>query len=152
MTSVSLQTQLPTYVQGFTLPGLITYSVATGNVFQLDPCGDNDPFYPSSSGLCWYAGGVPALAGTFDGKSLDLSGGSGALPPLVIVAPGFDPQQQIADPGPPPTLDASQYPTQWNSYRIVANAIPEPGTLTLVFIGSLVLIRRAARYRIPPIC
>lgn len=141
ITNENLQSQLPSYVQGSFLPGQITYSVLGRNVFQIDPCGINDPFYPSASGSCWYSGGTPFLSGTFDGETLALTGGSGATTPIgSITFVGTGTVQQIVDPGPPPSLDASQYPTQWGSYQIVANVVPEPGTLPLVLIGGMLLI------------
>lgn len=154
ITNENLQSQLPSYVQGPFLPGQITYSVLGNNVVQINNCGTSDPFYPPSSGSC-LSSNVPSLSGTFDGETLALAGSSGAVTPFgSITFVGNGTVQQIVDPGPPPLLDASQYPTQWGNYQIVANVIPEPGTLPLVLIGcmligSLVVKQRAAKYRIP---
>ena len=143
----SLQNPLPSYINnaGSILPKQITYSVLGGLVADPGPCLMADPFSPSLSGSCFYAGIIPYISGTFDGQTLALAGvesDSGFSPPTTFFEPGV--YKQITDPGPPP-LDPSQYPTYWLSYRIVAAAVPEPGTLLLVLIGSLAFIRRTAK-------
>ena len=146
----SLHNQLPGYISnaGSILPKQITYSVLGGLVADPGPCLMADPFSPSLfGGSCYYAGRIPYISGTFDGQTLALTSvesDSGFSPPTTFYrGPGT--YTQIADPGPPPLLDPSLYPTYWLSYRIVAAAVPEPGTLLLVLIGSLAFIRRAAK-------
>ncbi len=138
----NLQTLLPGYVTAFNLPSFITYSVPTGNVFQINPCLTDDPFYSPNSGLCISSSFPPSLAGLFGGNALELTGGAGGIPLPVFTAipPGLGTLQQITNPGTPP-IDATQFPaaTRWASYQLVANAVPEPGTLSLIFLGVVAL-------------
>ena len=146
-----LHNQLPGYISnaGSILPKQITYSVLGGLVADTGPCLMADPFYPSLGGSCFYEGSIPYISGTFDGQTLAVSVATDprfSLP--VTFLGGLGTYKQIADPGPPPLLDPSLYPTTWLSYQIVAAAVPEPGTLLLVLIGSLAFIRRTAKNRI----
>lgn len=137
ITNESLQTQLPNYMPAFILPNFFTYTLPGGNI---DPCGG--PFI----GSCGFSGGAIALEGTFTGVTLELIGTSvGAIVPVGQYTFGVDPTQQIANPGPPPSLDVNQYPAQWGSYQVVANAVPEPGTLPLIFLGIVALYQANRR-------
>jgi hypothetical protein len=149
ITNQHLQNQLPSYLtQSFVLPGQLTYSVSAGGITYSNFC-YGDPFYlyPGlQSGACFTTGPPASQAGTFDGGTLDLTGYSGGYPPSNRAAFGADLSQQLVDPGPPPLLDPGEYPASWQSYRIVANAVPAPRTLWLVLIGGCALIRRSTRY------
>lgn len=150
ITDVHLQNQLPTYIDGPILPWQVTYAVSDGEIQPLDGCGLNDAFGPFYySGFCTYTNGGSSLAGTFNGATLELWGASGAIQSLPITLLPYDLnlQQRIVNPGSPPYLEANPYPTQWVSYHIVANAVPEPGTLSLILMGGLIFIRRAVNIR-----
>lgn len=139
ITNESLQTQLPNYMPAFILPSF-AYTLPGGNI---DPCGG--PFI----GSCGFSGGAISLAGTFTGVTLELIGTSvGAITPGGRYTFGADPTQQIVNPGPPPYLDASQYPTQWGSYQVVANTVPEPGTIPLVLIGIAAVVQVGHRRKL----
>lgn len=132
ITNESLQTQLPNYFPAFVLSNF-WYTVSDGDIT------DCAPYTPFSSGSCGYSGGGISLHGTFNGLAIDLIGTSvGAIVPGGYYTYGVDPTQQIANPGPPPHLDATLYP-HWDSYRVVANAVPEPGTFPLIFLGIAAL-------------
>lgn len=138
ITNESLQIQLPDYLPAFALPDNIVYTLLGGSI---DPCGG--PFI----GSCAFFGGAFSLGGTFDGVALELIGTSvGAVAPIGQVSLGVDPTQQIANPGPPPHLEYP--PAQWGSYQVVANTVPEPGTVPLMFLGIAALYH-ASRRKIP---
>lgn len=145
LTNQNLQAQLPSYItQDFVLPGQLTYLVSVGEIFLIGAC-SGDPFYPSPQWASCFTNGPPGyLTGTYDGKTLNMLSGSGGYPPIGFDSIFNDPTRLISDPGPPPSLDPNQYPSGWAGYQIVANAVPEPGTLFLILIGGLVLMLRSA--------
>jgi hypothetical protein len=133
ITNASLQIQLPGYLPAFILPNGIVYTLPGGSI---DPCGG--PFV----GSCGFSGGALALEGTFNGGTLKLIGTSfvAIRPPMGQFSLGG---VLIANPGPPPHLDYS--PAQWGGYQVVANAVPEPGTLPLIFLGIVALYQAHRR-------
>ena len=119
----------------FNLPvSTFSFYQSSGEIsFDSNPCA-LDPFWPapgpgwSCSG--WSSGRPAYLSGTFDGKTLDVVGDSGGYANY-----GWD----IYLGETPPPLDPATFPQQYYTYHIVANAVPEPGTFPLIFLGMLVL-------------
>ena len=108
-------------------------------VYNTGPC-PRDPFYPAP-GPGWsctgFSAGNPAyLSGTFDGKTFDVVGDSGGYSNRVF---------QIYRGETPPPIDPATFPQQNYTYRIVANAVPEPGTFALIFLGIVALYQVSRR-------
>lgn len=153
----SIQSDLPGGMrQSFSsLPmASLTYSIVDGAVADDGPCSMFDPYYPMPmGGSCSIIGSPGTLSGNFDGQTLDIVGTHGGFPAVVPIGPIFPVgsiEPFVGDPGMPPTLDPSDYPTVWLSYRVVANVVPEPGTLSLVMLGGLWIFSRPARKPISP--
>lgn len=113
-----------------------TFGQPHGDVyFSPGPCA-HDPFFPPQPGLhCsgWVAGGIlPSLAGVFDGTTLDIQGSTGGEYPV------FNNTSYVGL-TPPSLVDPSLFPpSQSYGYKIVAYAVPEPGTIFLIFVGIAV--------------
>lgn len=144
LNATHLLSNVPSYVQAVTLPSQITFSLTDGSVAQIDPCRFNDPYnLPTLFGVgtCFNGGATPTLTGMFDGQSLALTGTSGLLDTLNVIAPlTAGTIETIANPGSPPLLDPSLYPTHWLRYQVVASTVPEPATLLLILVGSMLLM------------
>lgn len=152
ISDMNLVDAFPDSMLGPTLPTQITYSVSNGQVWESHEggsCNQYDPFfnYPGFGFVCWSAGGT-LLSGYFDGSVLDLVGNAEQLfflvPTVYQIIVG-DPNQQTLNPGSPPPVDQTLYPAQWVGYRVVANVVPEPGTIFLILVGGLGIVAGSSR-------
>lgn len=119
----------------FNPPSLLTFYQSTGAVADLSgPCA-LDPFYgapPLGWSCTGFSIGFPAnVSGVIEDSAFDIQGGSGGIPELLI--------STYSGMSPPTSFDLGLYPQQY-SYRIVANAVPEPATLWLLFLGIVALL------------
>jgi hypothetical protein len=117
---------------------LFTFFKSTGHIqFEGGACAV-DSFYPSWPGwsCTGFSNGIlPSLTGTFDGETLDIQGGTGGYfsPIFISTYVGL---------APPSSVDPSLFPQyQSYDYKIVASAVPEPGTfaLALAALGGLMV-------------
>jgi len=123
-----------------------TFSKSTGHVvFSGGPCAV-DSFFPPQpelhcSGLSY--GSPASIDGTFDGKTLDIQGSTGGVyNPVVFI-------KTYVGLTPPPSVDPSLFPqSQPYGYRIVANVVPEPDTISLVLVGIAAAYQASNRRRL----
>jgi hypothetical protein len=147
LANAALQDFLPTAVYPFSLPSLLTYFPSSGHVARYDPL--SDPFYLNyGTCVCISTQPNPTASGSFNGGLLNLSGASGAIgPTAIMVVAGFGSYVPIADPGPPPADLVAQFntPYSYTSYQLVAQAVPEPETYSLMAAGLALVAFMGAR-------
>ena len=121
----------------FNLPSMLTFYATSGEIVNLNwGCG-YDLFYPSDGGytLCFTSGIPPQLSGIIGSESLHIQGDSGGQTPIFIdTYTGTTPPDLN-------TLDPALKTPTYYSYQIVATAVPEPGILSLIFLGLAALFQ-----------
>lgn len=114
----------------FLPPSFFSFRRSTGEVLDMSgPCA-RDPFYGSAPG--WACLGLSTgfhayVTGTISELTVELTGYSGGIRnQAVLMYSGSE----------PPAVDPALYPTNY-TYRIIARAVPEPGTLWLFALGLM---------------
>lgn len=115
-------------------PSSFTFYQSTGGiVYDTGPC-SLDPFYgpPPPDFYCtgFSSGYAPYMFGEFDSGTLDIQGGTGG--------PTFGLFYETYFGDTPPSIDPTLIPNQY-TYKIFATSIPEPSSVSLVFLGIVAL-------------
>ncbi len=132
--------------EAFNPISIFTFDKPTGSVYyDSGPC-SHDPFSGPIPGLWLCSGwstGIPAsLSGMFDGNTLNIEGSTGGNYTSFI----FSTYVGLT---PPASVDTNNFPQfQPYEYKIVANAVPEPGTIPLILIGIAAVVQVGNRRKL----